>query len=77
MADKKSIDPKQLATLISLLDGYAALSVTDPARIKRIVKNNSDDPDVKAVWKDISKDVDDIAGLPSESDSNNEAIKTS
>ncbi len=68
MADKKSIDPKQLATLIPLLDGYAALSVTDPARIKRIVKNNSDDPDVKAVWKDISKDVDDIAGLPSESD---------
>jgi len=68
VADKKSIDPKQLATLITLLDGYAALSVSDPARIKRIAKNNSEDPDVKAVWKDVSKDVDDISGLPSESD---------
>jgi hypothetical protein len=54
--------------LISLLDGYAALSISDPARIKRIVKNNSDDPDVKAVWKEISKDVDDISSLPSSSD---------
>jgi len=54
--------------LISLLDGYAALSISDPARIKRIAKNNSDDPDVKAVWKEISKDVDDISSLPSSSD---------
>ena len=68
MADKKSIDPKQLATMISLLDGYAALSISDPVRIKRIAKNNSEDQDVKAVWKEISKDVDDISGLPSSSD---------
>jgi hypothetical protein len=68
VADKNSIAPKQLATMITLLDGYAALSVTDPARIKRIAKNNSDDADVKAVWKEISKDVDDISGLPSDSD---------
>jgi len=68
MADKNSIAPKQLATMISLLDGYAALSVTDPARIRRIAKNNSEDTDVKGVWKEISKDVDDISGLPSDSD---------
>ena len=54
--------------MISLLDGYAALSISDPVRIKRIAKNNSDDPDVKAVWKEISKDVDDISSLPSSSD---------
>jgi len=60
--------------MISMLDGYAALSITDPARIKRIAKNSSDDPDVKAVWKEISKDVDDISGLPAESD---EVVKQS
>ncbi len=69
MADKKSIDPKQLATLISLLDGYAALSVSDPSRIRKIAKSYSeDDPEIKAVWREISRDVDDISGLPSSSE---------
>jgi len=70
LADKKrSIDPKQLANLISLLDGYAALSVSDPMRIKKIVKSYSDDdPELKAIWKEISKDVDEISALPSSSE---------
>jgi hypothetical protein len=69
MADKKSIDPKQLATLVSLLDGYAALSVSDPARLRKIAKSLSDDDsEVKAVWREVSKDVDDIASLPSSSE---------
>lgn len=69
MPDKKrSIDPKQLTTLVSLLDGYAALSVSDPTRIKKIAKSYSeDDPDIRSAWREISKDVDDISGLPSES----------
>jgi len=67
LADKKT-DPKQLATLVSLLDGYAALSVSDPARIKKIAKSYSeDDPEIKGAWRDISKDVDEISTLPSES----------
>lgn len=70
MADKKSVDPKQLATLVSLLDGYAALSVSDPARIKKIAKGFSEeDSEIRGAWREISKDVDDIAGLPSTSDS--------
>jgi hypothetical protein len=68
LKDKKSIDPKELSTLISLLDGYAALSVVDPSRIRRIVKKNSDDTDISSVWKDISRDVDDISSLPSSSE---------
>ncbi|MDA4112025.1 MAG: hypothetical protein OK439_05760 [Thaumarchaeota archaeon] len=68
MTDKKSIDPKDLSRLISFLDGYAALSVVDPLRIKRIVKKNPDDPDIAAVWKEVSRDVDDISSLPSSSD---------
>jgi len=67
MADK--IDPKQLTTLVSLLDGYAALSVSDPARIKKIAKGYSEqDPEIRSAWREISKDVDDIAQLPSSSD---------
>jgi len=66
---KKSIDPKQLTTLISLLDGYAALSVSDPAKIKKIAKSYADDdPEIKSVWREISKDVDDISSLPSSSE---------
>lgn len=68
MADKK-IDPKQLTTLVSLLDGYAALSVSDPARIRKIAKTYSEeDPDIRSAWREISKDVDDIAQLPSSSE---------
>ena len=68
MKNKKSADPKELSTLISLLDGYAALSIVDPSRIRRIAKKNSDDSDIVAVWKDTSKDVDDISSLPSSSE---------
>jgi len=69
MADKKSVDPKPLSNLVSLLDGYAALSISDPARIKKIAKGLSDeDPEIKGAWREISKDVDDIAGVPSTSD---------
>ena len=70
MADKKkSVNPKQLSTLVSLLDGYAALSVSDPNRIRKIAKSYSeDDPEIKSVWREISKDVDDISTLPSSSD---------
>jgi uncharacterized membrane protein (DUF485 family) len=66
---KKSLDPKQLSTLVSLLDGYAALSVSDPARIKKIAKGYSEeDPEIKSAWREISRDVDDISNLPSESE---------
>ncbi|HYB04748.1 MAG TPA: hypothetical protein VED17_09815 [Nitrososphaerales archaeon] len=66
---KKSEDPKQLSTLVSLLDGYAALSVSDPARIRKIAKSYSeDDPDIRSAWREISKDVDDISELASTSD---------
>lgn len=69
MADKKSVDPKQLATLVSLLDGYAALSVSDPARVKKLAKGlSNEDPELKSAWREISKDVDDISSLPSASD---------
>jgi hypothetical protein len=69
MAEKK-IDPKQLASMVSLLDGYAALSVSDPARIKKIAKGYSDeDQEIRGIWREISKDVDDISQLPSSSDS--------
>ena len=72
MPDKKQqnrqIDPKQLSQLISYLDGYSALSVADPSRIQRIVKRNSDDPDISAVWREIGNDVQDIAALPSSSE---------
>ena len=68
MTDKKSVDPKQLSTFISLLDGYAALSVSDPARINKLAKSLSEDPEIKSAWKEISKDVDDISTLPSGSD---------
>jgi hypothetical protein len=70
LADKKrSLDPKQLSTLVSLLDGYAALSVSDPTKIKKIAKSYSEaDPEIKSAWREISKDVDDISVLPSASD---------
>jgi uncharacterized membrane protein (DUF485 family) len=69
LADKKSLDPKQLASLVSLLDGYAALSVSDPARIKKLAKSFSEeDSEIKGIWRDISKDVDDISQLPSSSE---------
>ena len=69
MKDKKStIAPGDLAKLISLLDGYAALSVADPARIRKIIKKSSDDTELESTWKDISQDVIDISTLPSESE---------
>ena len=51
-----------------MLDGYAALSIVDPARIRRLVKKNSDVADLVAIWKEISRDVDDISSLPSTSE---------
>jgi uncharacterized membrane protein (DUF485 family) len=67
---KRSLDPKQLSVLVSLLDGYAALSVSDPARIKKIAKGYSDeDPEIRGIWREISRDVEDISGLPSSSES--------
>jgi hypothetical protein len=68
LKDKKSIEPGGLSKLISLLDGYAALSVVDPARIRRIVKKSSEDLEIEAIWKEISRDVDDISSLPSSSE---------
>ena len=68
MKDKSTIDPKDLSNLISFLDGYAALSIVDPQKIRRIIKRNADDSEIQAIWKDISRDVDDISSLPSESE---------
>jgi hypothetical protein len=68
LKDKNSIEPKDLSNLVSLLDGYAALAVVDPQRIRRIIKRNSNDTEIQAVWKDISRDVDDISTLPSSSE---------
>ncbi len=68
MKDKNTADPKDLSNLVSLLDGYAALSIVDPQRIRRIIKRNSNDSDLQAAWKEISRDVDDISSLPSESE---------
>ncbi len=66
---KKSENPKQLTTLVSLLDGYAALSVTDPVRIRKIAKSYSEeDSEVKSAWREISKDVDDISELAASSE---------
>ncbi len=76
MKDKKLIEPKALSTLISMLDGYAALSVVDPTKIQRIIKKNSDDTDLASIWKEISRDVDDIASLPSESEQAMKKSKT-
>jgi hypothetical protein len=69
LKDKNSTaDPGDLAKLISLIDGYAALSVSDPARIRKIIKKNPDDSELESIWKEISRDVDDISTLPSESE---------
>ena len=57
-----------MATLVTYLDGYAALSVIDPGKIQRIIKRNLEDRDISQVWGQIETDVSDIATLPSSSD---------
>lgn len=61
-------NPHDVATLVTYLDGYAALSVIDPAKIQRIIKRNLEDRDIAQVWGQIETDVSDIATLPSSSD---------
>ncbi|MGI0078898.1 MAG: hypothetical protein ACRECH_04680, partial [Nitrososphaerales archaeon] len=71
MKEKKKkfiVNLKELATLVTYLDGYSALSVIDPAKIRRIIKKNSEDRDIEAVWKEIENDVFDISTLPSTSE---------
>jgi hypothetical protein len=68
LKDKITINPGDLSKLISMLDGYAALSIVDPARIRRLVKKNPEDTDLGSIWKEISRDVDDISTLPSTSE---------
>lgn len=60
--------PKDLAALATYLDGYAALSLVDPERIRKIIKRNSEDRYVEEVWKEIGSDVHDISALPSSSE---------
>ena len=62
------VSPREIGTLVTYLDGYAALSVIDPSKIHRLVKKNIEDKDVAAVWKEIERDVFDISALPSSSD---------
>jgi hypothetical protein len=46
------------------------MSVTDPMKIRKIAKSYSeDDPEIKGAWREISKDVDDIAELAASSES--------
>lgn len=55
-----------MAQLITWLDGYAALSITDPLRIERALKSHTES-DIDQIWRSAKKDVSTIADLPSQS----------
>ena len=66
---------RNLAKLISWLDGYAALRCVDPIKMERLAKSEGDSMDeVKRLWSDVREDVRDIASLPG---SSTDIIKTS
>jgi len=60
---------RNLAKMISWLDGYAALSCGDPMKLERLAKSESDSiEEVGKVWNEVRRDVKEIAMLPSASD---------
>ena len=66
---------RNLAKLISWLDGYAALKCVDPMKIERLAKSEGESIDeVARVWSDVREDVRDIATLPG---SSSEVVKIS
>ena len=63
----KQLNVNALTRVIVWLDGYAALSSVDPAKIDNSVRKNSEHPEIVAFWTEIKSDVEDIARLPSKS----------
>ncbi|MGI0090793.1 MAG: hypothetical protein ACREBS_03700 [Nitrososphaerales archaeon] len=63
----KPLDLKNLTRLVTWLDGFAAMSPVDPARLENAVKKNSGDHELASAWKEVQSDVWDIARVPSSS----------
>ena len=66
---------RNLAKLISWLDGYAALSCVDPVKIDRLARSEgSSIEEVQKIWSEVMEDVREIASLPG---SSKDIVKTS
>lgn len=63
----KSVKLGDIMKLLTWLDGYSAMAPVDPMRIKRMAEKYSEDHDLSTAWKDVERDVWDIAHVPSSS----------
>jgi hypothetical protein len=67
LAKPKPVNLGDLTRLVTWLDGYSVMSPVDPVRLRRIATKYPDDQDIASAWKDIERDVWDIARVPSSS----------
>ena len=63
----KSVSLGDLTKLVTWLDAYSAMSPIDPLRLRRIANRYEKDHDIAGAWKEVEKDVWDIAKVPSSS----------
>ena len=63
----KSVNLGDLARLVTWLDAYSAMSPIDPLRLRKTANRYESDRDITTAWKEVEKDVWDIAKVPSSS----------